>query len=218
MTGLWLEYLFGDEKAIQMLPPKDAEQAQSNMGPWNGCTWGTAYCKLDWQGGLSASPSTRASEGLERKHNALGLRPGNSLNMRVWNCWSIKRIRTWNENIAGMGRVMAQNTCRKQRQPLGPHPRVGSRAILFLLHTHALSSSCSQLTSSQHTPAGRGDIFPMLFSLDPCQSVFFFKTYGNKQTKKNNNKTPYHSEEKVMTESHHQGHKSKALTFSFLLS
>lgn len=103
MTGLWLEYLFGDEKAIQMLPPKDAEQAQSTMGPWNGCTWGTAYCKLDWQGELSAFPSTRASEGPKGKHNALGLRPGNCLNMRAWNCSSIKRIRTWNENIAGMG-------------------------------------------------------------------------------------------------------------------
>lgn len=56
-------------------PPKDAEQAQSNMGLWNGCTSGTAYCKLDWQGGLSAFRSTRASEGLKGKHNALGLRP-----------------------------------------------------------------------------------------------------------------------------------------------
>lgn len=67
-----------------------------------GAPGGNPYHKLDWQGGLGAFPSTHGSEKLKGNHNALGMRFGNCLNMRVSNCSGIKRVRTWNANIAGI--------------------------------------------------------------------------------------------------------------------
>lgn len=102
MTGLWLEHLFWDEKAIQTLSKRMPTRHKATRGPWNGCTWGNPYHKLDWQGGLRSFPSTRVSEKLRGNHSASGAGTGNCLDMRVSNCSGIKRIRTWNTNIAGM--------------------------------------------------------------------------------------------------------------------
>lgn len=111
MTGLWLEYLFWDEKAIQTLSERMSTRHKATQGPWNGCTWGNPYHKLDWQGELHFFPSTRVSEKLKGNHSASGTRTGNCLYMRVSNCSGIKRIRTRNANTAGMkgGEDMAGN-------------------------------------------------------------------------------------------------------------
>lgn len=155
MTGLWLEYLFWDEKAIQMLSQRMPTRHKATRGPWNGCTWGNPYRKLDWQGGLGAFPSTRASEKLKGNHNALGMRSGNCLNMRVSNCSGIKRIRTWNANIAGIkGEKIWRRThiIKRWRQSLEPYSGAGfgerSCALWRATHFH---SSFSQLTSAQRT-------------------------------------------------------------------
>lgn len=76
----------------------------------------------------------------------------------------------------------------KQRQPLEPHPRVGSRANLFLLDSQPLTLFLpSQLTSSQHTRAEREEVFPVLRSL----LINLFKKLTEKKKKPNiiNNKT-----------------------------
>lgn len=91
---------------------------KATRGPWNGCTWGNPYHKLDWQGGLLSIPSTCASEKLKGNHNASGTRAGNCLYMRVSNCSGIKRIRTWNTNIAGMkGETIQQKKKKRKENP-----------------------------------------------------------------------------------------------------
>lgn len=56
MTGLWLEYLFWDEKAIQMLPRRTPSRRRAARGPCRGCARGDPHHKLDWQGGPVPAP------------------------------------------------------------------------------------------------------------------------------------------------------------------
>lgn len=56
MTGLWLEYLFWDEKAIQMLPRRMPSRRRAAWGPRRSCARGDPHQKLDWQGGLVPAP------------------------------------------------------------------------------------------------------------------------------------------------------------------
>lgn len=55
MTGLWLEYLFWDEKAIQMLPRRMPGRRRA-AGPCGGCARGGPHHKLDCQGGSVPAP------------------------------------------------------------------------------------------------------------------------------------------------------------------
>lgn len=83
-------------------PQKDAKQAQSNTGMVEGVRPGKSLSQIGLTGRAGFLPQHTCLWKAERESHALGTRSGNCLYMRVSNCSGIKRIRTWDANIAGI--------------------------------------------------------------------------------------------------------------------
>ena len=100
MTGLWLSFLRW--KSNTNVPQKDAKQAQSNTRTVEGLRPGKSLSQIGLTGRAGFLPQHTCLWKAERESHALGTRSGNCLYMRVSNCSGIKRIRTWDANIAGI--------------------------------------------------------------------------------------------------------------------
>lgn len=147
MTGVSFLRWKSNTNASQKTPSRRT----AARGPWNECTWGNPYHKLDWQGGCGAFPGTHASEKLKGNHNALGMRSGNCLNMRVSNCSGIKRVRTWNANIVGIkGEKIWHTTHNDWKWKQNPNPTLRLRLEIMWKTASFIPQCHSQLVCVSH--------------------------------------------------------------------
>lgn len=106
----------------------------------------------------------------ERESHALGTRSGNCLYMKVSNCSGIKRIRTWDANIAGIkGRRYGAKLImtEKWKQDLEPCPGMGCRKMACSsCWATRFHPSLSQLTSGIWTEMEGGDSFRILWRME----------------------------------------------------
>lgn len=191
MTGVWLEYLSWDEKAIQMLPRRTPSRRRAARGPCRGCARDILIANwIDREGRFP--PQDACLWNAERDSHALGTRSGNWLYVRVSNCSRIERIRPWDANVARIKGEKVRRECHHhgemEAEP-GGAPGTGGRktARPFLGRVTHIHPSFPQVTSGVWTEMEGGDSFriqwDMVQNLYRCLLVKVFLTHEKKITR-----------------------------------
>ena len=168
MTGLWLEYLFWDEKVIQMLPRRTPSRRRAARGLRRGCAGEVPVADwIDREGRFL--PQDMRLWNAERESHALGTRAGNWLYVRVSNCSRMERIRPWDAHVARIKGEKVRRECHHhgemEAEP-GGAPWDGRQEVRpFLGRVTHVHPSFPQVTSGVWTEMEGGDSFRIRWGL-----------------------------------------------------